>query len=102
MPPVDSLDTLEYSILYRQWRLGPSATIGGKAGVSLFLAVLRKILLLVPLIFLLPRILPIPQDTAVFLAEPVADTLAVITTCVMFAVVFGHMVRNWKADPLRN
>ena len=74
----------------------------GKAGVSLFLAVLRKIILLVPLIFLLPRILPISQDTAVFLAEPIADTIAVITTSTLFAIIFDHLVRNWKADPLRN
>ena len=66
----------------------------GKAGISLFLAVLRKIILLVPLIFLLPRVLPIAQDTAVFLAEPVADTLAVITTCTMFGIVFGGMVKK--------
>ena len=69
----------------------------GKAGVSLFLAVLRKIILLVPLIFLLPRILPVSQDIAVFMAEPVADGLAVITTCTMFGVVFGKIVREWKA-----
>ena len=68
----------------------------GKAGVSLFLAVLRKIILLVPLIFALPRVLPIAQDTAVFLAEPVADTLAVITTCTIFGIVFSRMVRSWK------
>ncbi|HJD20869.1 MAG TPA: MATE family efflux transporter [Candidatus Gemmiger faecigallinarum] len=68
----------------------------GKAGISLFLAVLRKIILLVPLIFLLPRVLPIAQDTAVFLAEPVADTLAVITTCTMFGIVFGGMVKKKK------
>ena len=70
----------------------------GKAGISLFLAVLRKIVLLVPLIFLLPRVLPIAQDTAVFLAEPAADTLAVITTCTMFGIVFGGMVKKWKQE----
>ena len=70
----------------------------GKAGVSLFLAVLRKILLLVPLIFLLPQVLPIARDTAVFTAEPVADTLAVLTTCTLFAIVFGGMVRRWKRE----
>lgn len=70
----------------------------GKAGISLFLAVLRKIILLVPLIFLLPRVLPIAQDTAVFLAEPVADTLAVIATCTMFGIVFGGMVKKWKQE----
>ena len=70
----------------------------GKAGVSLFLAVLRKIILLVPLIFLLPRILPIAQDNAVYTAEPVADALAVMTTCTLFAIVFGGMVRRWKRE----
>ena len=70
----------------------------GKAGISLFLAVLRKIILLVPLIFLLPRVLPIAQDTAVFLAEPAADTLAVITPCAMFGIVFGGMVKKWKQE----
>ena len=70
----------------------------GKAGISLFLAVLRKIILLVPLIFLLPRVLPIAQDTAVFLAEPAADTLAVITTCTMFGIVFGGKVKKWKQE----
>ena len=74
----------------------------GKAGISLFLAVLRKIILLVPLIFLLPHILPISQDIAVFTAEPVADTLAVICTCTMFAIVFGKIVRDWKAKQKTN
>ncbi len=69
----------------------------GKAGVSLFLAVLRKIILLVPLIFLLPRVLPISQDIAVFAAEPVADTLAVITTSIIFGISFSRIVRDWKA-----
>ena len=68
----------------------------GKAGVSLFLAVLRKIILLVPLIFLLPRVLPFNPANAVYTAEPVADTLAVLTTCTLFAIVFGGMVRRWK------
>ena len=70
----------------------------GKAGISLFLAGLRQIILLVPLIFLLRRVLPIAQDTAVFLAEPAADTLAVITTCTMFGIVFGGMVKKWKQE----
>ena len=42
--------------------------------------------------------LPIAQDTAVFLAEPAADTLAVITTCTMFGIVFGGMVKKWKQE----
>ena len=43
----------------------------GNAKNSLFLAVLRKLILLIPLIYLLPALLP-DKVTAVFLAEPVA------------------------------
>ena len=59
----------------------------GNAKTSLFLAVLRKIILLIPLIYILPHFLT-DQVFAVFLAEPVADALAVCTTAVMFAVQF--------------
>ena len=43
----------------------------GNATTSLFLAVLRKIILLIPLIYLLPQLFS-DQVMAVFLAEPVA------------------------------
>ena len=33
---------------------------------------------------------------------PAVITIAVITTSTLFAIIFGHMVRNWKVDPLRN
>ena len=70
----------------------------GYAKSSLFLALLRKIILLIPLIYLLPAILPIEKTTSVFLAEPVADTLAVATTVCMFGIVFGGMVKKWKQE----
>lgn len=74
----------------------------GKALISLFLALLRKIILLVPLIFILPNFFPADKVTAVFLAEPVADTLAVLATCTMFAIIFGKMYKEWKAGkPLK-
>lgn len=50
---------------------------------SVFLAVLRKIILLIPLIFILPLFIP-NQTFAVFLAEPIADTCAVIITASLF------------------
>lgn len=53
------------------------------AGTSLFLAVWRKIILLIPLIYILPLFLS-DKVFAVFLAEPVADILAVLTTSVLF------------------
>ena len=55
----------------------------GNARVSLFLALLRKVFLLVPLIFLMPHLMSDPVK-AVFLAEPVADTLACATTVTFF------------------
>ena len=59
----------------------------GNAKTSLFLALLRKIILLVPLIYILPHFFQ-DQAFAVFLAEPVADFLAVCTTATMFAIQF--------------
>ena len=59
----------------------------GNAKTSLFLAVLRKIILLIPLIYLLPHLVS-NKVLGVFLAEPAADLLAVCTTACMFAVQF--------------
>ena len=59
----------------------------GNAKASLFLAVLRKIILLIPLIYILPHFFT-NKVFGVFLAEPVADMLAVCTTACMFAVQF--------------
>ena len=59
----------------------------GNAKASLFLAVLRKIILLVPLIYILPNFFA-DKVFAVFLAEPVADFLAVCATAALFAVQF--------------
>ena len=55
----------------------------GNAKTSLFLAVLRKIILLIPLIYILPNFFA-DKTFAVFLAEPVADFLAVATTAALF------------------
>lgn len=70
----------------------------GNAKSSLFLALLRKILLLVPLIYLLPAILPFSKTTSVYMAEPVADTLAVLTTVTMFAVQFRSAMKRLNAS----
>ena len=68
----------------------------GNAKASLFLAVLRKIILLIPLIYILPHFFA-DQAFAVFLAEPVADFLAVCTTAGMFAVQFKKSMRALEA-----
>lgn len=59
----------------------------GNAKTSLFLAVLRKIILLIPLIYILPHFFA-NKVFAVFLAEPVADFLAVSTTALLFTCQF--------------
>lgn len=55
----------------------------GNATTSLFLALLRKVFLLLPLIALLPQVIP-DQVIAVFLAEPIADVIAASTTGILF------------------
>ena len=59
----------------------------GNAPCSILVAVLRKFVLLLPLIFLLPSLLP-DKVTAVYLAEPVADAIAVTCTALLFSRQF--------------
>ena len=59
----------------------------GQARISLFLALLRKVILLIPLIYLLPRFLS-DQVFAILLAEPVADVCASVTTGIVFSRSF--------------
>ena len=54
----------------------------GNAKTSLFLALLRKVFLLIPLIFILPNFFANKVD-AVLLAEPVSDFIAVCVTCTL-------------------
>ena len=70
----------------------------GSAKISLFLAVLRKIILLIPLIYILPNFFA-DKAFAVFLAEPVADLLAVCTTAVMFSVQFRKSMAALETPP---
>lgn len=59
----------------------------GKAKASLFIACLRKVILLVPLIYILPNFFE-NKVFAVFLAEPVSDAISIITASVVFFFVF--------------
>ena len=62
----------------------------GNAKVSVFLALLRKVILLIPLIYILPNFFT-DKTMAVFLAEPVADVIAVTTTAVLFAKEYRRL-----------
>ena len=59
----------------------------GQAKISLFLALLRKIILLIPLIFILPIFIN-NGLFAVLLAEPIADVIAALTTVTCFAIFY--------------
>lgn len=59
----------------------------GNAKCSLFLACLRKLILLIPLVYILPNFFT-DKVLAVFLAEPVADIIAVTCTAILFFFVF--------------
>ena len=64
----------------------------GQAKVSLFLALLRKVILLIPLIFILPQFVG-DKVFAVFLAEPVADFLAAAVTGTVFFVQLPKILK---------
>ena len=71
----------------------------GNAKSSLFLAILRKIILLIPLIYILPHFFA-DKSFAVFLAEPVADFLAVVTTSCMFFTQFKKCMADLERSKL--
>ena len=63
----------------------------GQAKVSLLLACLRKIILLIPLIFILPCFTA-DKCLGVFLAEPVSDILAATITAITFFSRFDKIL----------
>lgn len=60
----------------------------GNAKASILVAVMRKFVLLIPLIYLMPMIFSSYKTTAVYMAEPIADFLAVTFTSILFAFQF--------------
>ncbi len=83
----------------------------GQAKISLFLALLRKIILLIPLIYILPiaipdnvltsmqQIFPISLENkvfAVFLAEPISDFISAIITIILFIIITKKINKNFK------
>ncbi|RXI43842.1 MATE family efflux transporter [Clostridium tetani] len=67
----------------------------GNAKTSLFLALLRKVFLLIPLVFILPKIIP-NRVFAVFLSEPISDIIAAIVTGILFYRQFNLTLREMK------
>ena len=69
----------------------------GKAVCSIIVAVMRKFVLLIPLIYLMPHLVP-DQTLGVYLAGPVADTLAVTFTSILFSHQFRKALRTLEAE----
>lgn len=65
----------------------------GNALCSVTVAVMRKIVLLLPLIYLMPNLMA-DKTMAVYTAEPVADVLAVTFTGILFYFVFRKAMAN--------
>lgn len=94
---------------YSQWALGIFLACGfsigfqnacqqafvalGQAKVSLFLACLRKLILLIPMIFILPLFFQ-NKAFAVFLAEPVSDLTAAAVTVATFFRFFRKLLKE--------
>ena len=66
----------------------------GRAVESIIVAVVRKFVLLIPPIYIIPQIFRADQTTAVYMAEPVADLIAVTFTAILFSVRFKKALRE--------
>lgn len=66
----------------------------GNAKAAIIVAVMRKFVLLLPLIYIMPHIFGDNKAMAVYMAEPVADFLAVSFTSVLFTVLFKKSLRQ--------
>ena len=69
----------------------------GKAGSSVLVAVVRKFVLLLPLIYIMPRLIS-NQTIGVYIAEPIADILAVIFTSILFAFQFKKALEKIESQ----
>ena len=67
----------------------------GQAKISLLMALLRKVFLLIPLIFILPNFFS-NKAFAVFFAEPVSDVVAAAVTTFLFFRFFRKLLRDAK------
>ncbi|NFQ17849.1 MATE family efflux transporter [Clostridium sporogenes] len=65
----------------------------GQAKYSLMLALLRKIILLIPLIYILPLFMK-DKLFAVLLAEPIADVIASLITIISFSLFYKKTLNN--------
>lgn len=68
----------------------------GNAKASILVAVMRKFVLLIPLIYIMPAVFTADKAKAVYMAEPVADTLAITFTAILFFFQFRKALAQMK------
>ena len=62
---------------------------------SIIVAIVRKFVLLLPFIYLMPNLVA-DKTMGVYLAEPIADTLAVTFTAILFVFTFRKALREME------
>lgn len=65
----------------------------GQAKVSLFIALLRKVFLLIPLAIIFPKFMGV---MGIYRAEPVADIISVVTTGIVFTFTMKKVLHNME------
>jgi Na+-driven multidrug efflux pump len=70
----------------------------GNAPASVMVAVVRKFVLLLPLIYIMPHLAKDPT-LGVYTAEPIADILAVIFTAILFIFSFRKALNKLDTQP---
>ncbi len=73
----------------------------GNAPCSIIVAIVRKFILLIPLIYIMPHIISNPVK-GVFMAEPIADIIAAIFTGILFFIQFHKALNNIESEELRD
>jgi putative MATE family efflux protein len=66
----------------------------GQAKISLFIALLRKVVLLIPLAVILPKFMGV---AGIYRAEPIADILSVTVTSILFILTARRLLGNGEA-----
>ena len=69
----------------------------GNAPSSILVAVVRKFVLLLPLIYIVPHLASDPT-TGVYLAEPIADVTAVTFTAILFVFQFKKAIKRIEKE----
>lgn len=81
-----------------QMSIQPTVLALGQAKISLFLATLRKIILLVPLALILPCFLGVD---GVYLAEPISDVISALTAAVLFLVCIRRILSQESLNKIK-